>query len=218
MELNKFFSTREDTGPGIGEDFAKIINNGIRCYPNEVALDSLLTKYKRRQNCANLVVPKVNTLFWEKLSNNTRYKDALVKKVQTVMLKSLVPIITLSDILHGTPQGNNLSQDGILRFANDNIRLASSAFVLLCHARKELVKGDLHADYFKLCSKNIPISRDWLFGDDVGKQVKELGQDKLKFKFTGHRHPGRKQFNTPTTYYSSKQDKGILVQATEVLA
>ena len=123
-----------------------------------------------------------------------------------------MPIITLSDILRVTPQGNNLSQDDILCFANDNIHLASSAFVLLCHARKELEKGDLHADYFKLCSKNIPISRfqsvDWLFGDDVGKQVKGLGQDKLKSKLPGRRHPGGKQFNIPTTYYSSKQDKG----------
>ena len=47
--------------------------------------------------------------------------------------------------------------------------------ITLNQRRRELMKPDLHSDYKHLCSSNSSVTiPDQLFGDDLGKEVKEL--------------------------------------------
>ena len=62
-------------------------------------------------------------------------------------------------------------------------RLALESLSLLTHTnyelniqRKPFMKPDIGKDYTALCSPHVPFT-DWLFGDDLQKQLKDIGDE-----------------------------------------
>ena len=53
-------------------------------------------------------------------------------------------------------------------------KILSSAFVYDCKIRRDVIKCDLTDSYTKVCSWDVAISPEWLFGDDMVKSVKDI--------------------------------------------
>ena len=66
------------------------------------------------------------------------------------------------------------------------------------------MKPDIGRDYASLCSPHVPFT-DWLFGDDLQKQLKDIGDvNKTGAKEQGQRGPNR----APTGYVHKHNSKG----------
>jgi len=66
------------------------------------------------------------------------------------------------------------------------------------------MKPDIGRDYASLCPPHVPFT-DWLFGDDLQKQLKDIGDvNKIVDKVQGHRGPHRPQ----TGYVNNNNSKG----------
>ena len=54
-------------------------------------------KYNRPENCENLIRTRVNTEIWSKVISNTRPRDLMMQKLETNLLKSMIPIVKVAD-------------------------------------------------------------------------------------------------------------------------
>ena len=131
-----------------------------------------LGKYNRPQNSENLVSTRVNPEIWAKMRSSSKSRDLKMQKIETSMLKSMHPIISLTDkllALKNKPQ--NISKEDVscfLRFTLDSVYEANLI-------RRELIRPDLNEQYKQLCSSQTPISK-FSFGDDLPKAVKEISE------------------------------------------
>lgn len=102
-----------------------------------------------------------------------------MQKIETSILKSMHPIISLTDkllALKSKPQ--NISKEDVscfLRFTLDSLTLISHSVYEANLIRRELIRPDLNEHYKQLCSSQTPISK-FLFGDDLPKAVKEISE------------------------------------------
>jgi len=96
-----------------------------------------------------------------------------MQKIETSMLKSMHPIISLADTLlalKSKPQ--NISKEDVscfLRFTLDSLTLMSHSVYDANLIRREVIRWDLNEHYKQLCSSQTPISK-FLFGDDFSAQ------------------------------------------------
>ena len=66
------------------------------------------------------------------------------------------------------------------------------------------MEPDIGRDYASFCSPHVPFT-DWLFGDDLQKQLKDIGDvNKIGAKVQGHRGPP----NPTTGYVNNNNSKG----------
>ena len=98
-------------------------------------------------------------------------RDQKIQKIETRMLKSMQPIITLTDKLLGlkkkkTQKVGKEDVSSFLRFALDSLTLMAHFIYEVNLCRPELIRSDRSEQYKQLCSSQTPISK-FLFGDDL---------------------------------------------------
>ena len=158
------FAAQADVGPDLDEEIASstmfLMNNKLE----EKILDETSAKYLPPANCATLDAPKVNQTIWENLTPSTRSRDFKLSRVQklltrglTAFAQSLLPS-TLSD----------KQQDALDLLANANYEMNA--------LRKELIKPEMNTAYNHLCKASTPVTK-FLFGDDLGKRVKDMKEE-----------------------------------------
>ena len=81
--LKDFLCSDETPGPKIGEELAKVVDNGMRSKAaDEKIKTGMLKKYSTSENCKHLIPPKTNLAMWKSLGPNTKkmlmwhYKEA----------------------------------------------------------------------------------------------------------------------------------------------
>ena len=127
-----------------------------------------------------------------KLREPTQKRDLQLFKIQQALVKGIIPIVRLTDL--SVIEKKGLDQEGVQQIKQFGLQALS----LLTHVnyelnmqRKQLTKPDIGRDYASLCSPHVPFT-DWLFGDDLQKQLKDIGDvNKIGAKVQGHREPPR---------------------------
>lgn len=131
-------------------------------------------KYRRPENCTNLVVPKINKQIWQQLRQETRNLDSAFQKAQSLLLSGLYAVLQTCNSSSGQ-QKNVLTHAAVL--------LLSSNRELNLKGR-DLIRPDLNKQYASLCNSSTPVS-SFLFGDELNKEVEELTKShKLSSKVT----------------------------------
>lgn len=96
-EMVEFHNDSEETGA------AKSINSSLRSKIPESKFNEMKAKYKRPENCRNLMIPKVNEQVWTEkhpMMNSIRSHDLKLQKIMGYSIKGMIPIIeTANDIL-----------------------------------------------------------------------------------------------------------------------
>ena len=133
----------------------------------------------RPSNCENAKPPRVNSGIWRQLKKYTKKRDIRVFKLQQALDKGIYPIVRIIDMAMSL---KNLDGEHCKQVK----KLALEAMSLLTHVHSELnvhrrllMKADIGKVYAPLCSPDVPVT-DFLFGDDLQKQLKDIGdQNKI---------------------------------------
>ena len=161
-------------GPAIQENFKEMLYGLLHDRQSHETIDKLVKKYNPPANLDTLLVPKVNALMWDKMSQATRVADVKFQKMQNSLIKSLIAQIEVANaLLTSIKEGSSPPLADLFRMVTDAIGLASNANFEINMKRREAIKPDLNPLYRHLCSSNIKFSKE-LFGDDVSKHVKDL--------------------------------------------
>ena len=158
-------------------------------------------KYNRPENCENLINTRVNPEIWTKVRSNTRSRDLKMQKLETSLLKSMIPIVKMSDkLLELKSTSTSASQSDVSEF----LQLSLDSLALMGHSinevnikRRELIKPDLNDPFKQLCGSHSPVTK-LLFGDDLPKSVKEISETNKV---------GVKVSSKPPTHYNKQQKR-----------
>ncbi|XP_072170912.1 uncharacterized protein [Diadema setosum] len=158
------FAKPGDTGLPVDEDLASSTTYLISHPLEEKVLEETASKYPAPSNCVYLATPKVNGPIWDNLPQHTRSRDAKLQRVQKSLTKGLSALIQSFP----SPQLTDTQQDTLALLCNANFELNS--------LRKELIKPDMAATYSHLCKPSTPVTK-FLFGDELGKRMKDLKEE-----------------------------------------
>lgn len=158
------FAADTDAGGVIRQDLAATLEKALVNPYDEKKVQEAMNKVKKPENCPALVVPKVNLPIWSNIRSKTRSTDLKLQRVQKPLIKGLTALAKLD-------QNQALTQDLKEAF----LLLSVANFELNC-ARKDMIKPDLNPEFHHLCSPKNKVT-EWLFGNDLGKQVKDLQEE-----------------------------------------
>ena len=176
-QLSQDFEEKESFGEKINDKLAKTVNSGMKALFSKNNANELSKKYNTPENCEWVRVPLINPELWNSdgLSDSYKASDKLLYKNQKLVTKAMLPIIQIMN--------QCIEKDS----DNTTFELACDAFQMLSYAhrdssniRRHMLKPAVSKTYRKLCSPSTPIS-EFLFGDDLHKQIKDLNETK---KFT----------------------------------
>ena len=163
------FAAKFAVPTGVGEHLDEEIANTARFYLqealDETALDETYKKYPMPGNCFPLKTPKVNPTVWENLPTPTRTRDLKLQKIEKALTTGI------------TAFASTLDAATLSEAQNDALGLLCHANYELNQIRRDLIKPELDANCSQLCKPSNPVT-NYLFGDDLGKQVKELQEQK----------------------------------------
>ena len=160
------FAMPTDIGDPIDEEVAKSTTYLMTHQLELKVLEDVVGKYPSPNNCQLIDVPKVNPPIWDFLPPATKSRDLKLQRVQKSLTKGLNAFTrSLS-----AGRMSDTQQDALALICNAN-------FELNC-LRKELIKPDINSRFAHLCKPSLPATR-LLFGDDLGKQVKDLKDQQL---------------------------------------
>ena len=194
------FAMVSDIGDPIEEEVAQSTSYLMTHQLEVKVLEEVSAKYPVPSNCQIIDTPKVNPPIWDYLPTTTKSRDLKLQRVQ----RSLTRGISAFTRSVSTGDISDTQQDALALICNAN-------FELNC-LRKELIKPDLNARFTHLCKPTLPATR-LLFGDDLGKQVKDLKDQQLasagvmrgksNHRFASHPYRGR-GYNAPGRRWDSQ--------------
>ena len=202
------FAMPLDIGNPIDDEVAQSATYLMTHQLEQKVLDEVTAKYPAPSNCDLIDTPKVNPPIWDHLPTGTKSRDLKLQRVQKSLTRGLNAYMS------------TLSAGNISETQQDTLALLCNANFELNCVRKELIKPDLNARFTHLCKPSLPASR-LLFGDDLGKQVKDLkdqqqaaagvmkGQGKFKSRYYSHPYKGRGfQPVSSTRYWDRRPTSG----------
>ena len=213
-EQSKIYDSEGAVSDAVSTQLTNLVDKMVKTKLTEENAKDKLAKYNRPQNCENLVSTRVNPQIWAKMRSSSKSRDLRMQKIETSMLKSVHPIISLTDkLLSLKSNPKTVSKEDVssfLRFALDSLTLMAHSVYEVNLSRRELIRPDLNEQYKQLCSSQTPISK-FLFGDDLPKAVKEISEtnkvsQRLSYRkqVTNSKH-GSNNFKRQGSSYSSRQ-------------
>ena len=171
--LPSIFEETETFSPDVAAAIAQRVNDAVSKKPLETKFKELQDKYKSPKNCNFLCVPKVNLELWHDLPRSTKYKDLGLQEIQKHLVKSVQPMIQLLDtVLKLQVEQTPVDSSQILL---DAVTLLGHASYLTSLKRQGFLKPDIAPAYQLVCSKSNPVTTN-LFGDELPKHIKEIGE------------------------------------------
>ncbi|XP_072174670.1 uncharacterized protein [Diadema setosum] len=149
-------------------------------------VDETITKYPIPSNCELVDVPKVNQRIWNGLPAFSKTRDLKFQRLQNNLTRGINAYI------------HTVSAQNITEQQQDALALLCSANFELNSLRKEFMKPDIGYQFQHLCKPSTPVSK-FLFGDDLGKQMKDIRDE--------HSRQYKKQRFSPYDYGRSAYGK-----------
>lgn len=186
-------------GPEVMTAVADILQDlATKKLPDDKMKDKM-NSIKSPSNCPSLVTAKVNTEVWSQLKPATRSRDLRLQRLQMRIVNSLGPLAYAVEAMvkaqqEGTPlKGEELKQ--ALRCCLDSYTMGASALQEINMRRKEMIRPDLNTKFQQLCKTPTPCG-PWLFGDDLGKAVREIHDtSRMGYDLAGKKHAKGARFH-----------------------
>ncbi|ESO99553.1 hypothetical protein LOTGIDRAFT_158645 [Lottia gigantea] len=167
-----------------------------------------LLKVARPENCTALVTVLCNIEIWSVLSSQPKTLDKKLQNIETLLVKAAS---ILTKAVHKQGQAQEASVLEIDR-SMEVLALMGQCNRQLNFFRRELMKvRDLHTEFSHLCSHSNKFNQI-LFGDDIPKKVKEIGDckrfffDKISGGFGGNSSFNKSNYVRP--HVSSSKGRG----------
>ena len=98
-ELSKLYESEGTVSDPINAKLASLVDKMVKTSLSDEEIKEKHEKYNRPENCENLINTRVNPEIWSKVRSNTRSRDLKMQKLETSLLKSMIPIVKMSDKL-----------------------------------------------------------------------------------------------------------------------
>ena len=189
--LAQKFAAPSDIGQPLDEDLADTITFMMGQKLDKKQLDDASARYLCPGNCSTLVAPKVNPTIWDNMKTSTRRRDLRLQMVQSSLVKGI------NAFAQSLPSGSIPSeqQQDALAF------LCDANFALNC-LRKDCIKPDMNPAFHHLCKPQHKVTK-LLFGEDLGRQVKEITEERKTMSGIMRQKFGKDQRYNP---YNKKQE------------
>ena len=159
-ELSKIYDSEGAVSDAVSTQLANLVDKMGKTKLSEEDAKDKLAKYNRPQ--------KGNPQIWAKMRSSSKSRDLRMQNIETSMLKSMHPIINLTEkLLSLKSNPKTVSKEDVssfLRFALDSLTLMAHSVYEVNLSRRELIRPDLNEQYKQLCSSQTPISK-FLFGE-----------------------------------------------------
>ena len=161
-ELSKIYDSEGAVSDAVSTQLANLVDKMVKNKLSEENAKDKLAKYNRPQNCENLVSTRVNPQIWAKMRSSSKSRDVRLRmqKIETSMLKSMHPIISLTGkLLSQKSNPKSVSKEDVssfLRLALDSLTLMANFVYEFNLSRRELIRPDLNEQYKQLCSSQTP--------------------------------------------------------------
>ena len=179
-DLEDFIEVGEQVGDRVNDAFANILGSNLRRKPNDKAVLKTAEASPRPQNIPNLKTPKTNMNMYRKMRRKVQVVDSKLQQVQTTTGKALTPIIRMMNGI-GTGALKNKPIQDYSNQINDALRMGTAAFSYMNQARKEIIRNDLGYSFGQLCSWDYAVPTEYLFSEEVVKQLKEITDTRRQF-------------------------------------
>ena len=133
-------------------------------------IKSLVEKYKQPQNCSDRKGIKVYPEIWSQLTAKRRKTDPKdIKFTTNYPQTTFATLQTRSMLINNSsvPDNNKIMAQQV-----DTIAMLRHVNTQLAQLRKGEIKQSLKAEYSAICSSEVPISSQYLFVDDLAKQLR----------------------------------------------
>ena len=128
----------------------------------EKTLLKVMENYEIPSNLQELRVPLVNDTIWNSLSSKVRSLDLKAQRVQKFMFKGVTAALKEMTV----PKKSEEDSLACLIAVNNELNML----------RRELIGPELNQRYAHLCRSSVKVT-SFLFGDDLGKQIKDLTEN-----------------------------------------
>ena len=91
--LEQFYSQDSQTGPKVNDKLSKLIYTMLRAKVSDQKMKEKAGRFRRPQNCENLVLPKVNPEIWSKMASRAKSRDLNLQNVQVYLIMGLIPVV-----------------------------------------------------------------------------------------------------------------------------
>ena len=168
------FDEDEHTSCAVTEKLAEIVNKRFSAPLGETKLKEKLGQYLRPDNCAKLVVPKVNPEIWMKLNRPATRQDLQMANIQRAIVKACTALTQLAEILLTTSSDTaGLDLGKLVTMNADALALLGHATHQLSMHRRQAIKPFLNKEYATLCLPQGPVT-EFLFGDELQAQLNNI--------------------------------------------
>ena len=114
---------------------------------------------------------KVNPEIWSQLNAKKKKVDLKISNLQQVIRKITFATLQTTNVLGQNPIG--LENNKIMAKQVDTIAMLGHVSTQLAQLRRDEIKPSLKAEYSAICSAEVPITSQYLFGDDLAKQLRD---------------------------------------------
>ena len=176
-------------------------------------IESFSDKYKQLQNCSDIKGIKVNPAIWSQLNAKKKKVDLKISNLQQVIRKITFATLQTTNVLVQNPTG--LENNTIMAKQVDTIAMLGHVDTQLAQLRRDEIKPSLKAEYSAICSAEVPITSQYLFGDDLAKQLrdaKEASKISHSFASSSKNGPfkGKQQTSNQHDHYSKGPKRDFL--------
>ncbi len=166
---------QEAEGPALNTQLASFVNKTWSDKLPENKIDEKEKHYVRPENTHRLQVPKVNPKIWRQMGHRHKGQDLAMQRAQRALVKGAIPVAILANSLLESRKNEEVSDaDKLIRLATDSLALLGHASRELSVRRRDAIRPALNTDYAVLCSNQIPIGTEMLFGDDLPKNMRDI--------------------------------------------
>ena len=140
-ELSKFYESEGTVSDPINAKLASLVDKMVKTSLSEDKLKEKHEKYNRPENCENLINTRVNPEIWSKIRSNTRSRDLKMQKLETSLLKSMIPVVKMSDkLLELKSNSKPASESDVSEF----LQLSLDSLALMGHSINEVNTKSLY--------------------------------------------------------------------------
>ena len=202
-EFVKEYQTDDAVGKGLNNgQLAKLVNKMVRSQLGEKSLRDKLDNQIRPSNCEKAKPPRVNSGIWHQLKEYTKKRDIRVFKLQQALDKGIYPIARIIDMAMSLENLDGEHCKQVKKLALEAMSLLTHVHFELNVHRRLLMKADIGKVYAPLCSSDVPVT-DFLFGDDLQKHLKDIGdQNKIGATINPSHRNSKGRGLSNTTYCS----------------
>ena len=212
QDLANTFEEEDNTGEKIQQQLADVCLKrwGKKLSPEKIK--TLLNKYNRPSNCDDMKGKKVNPEIWSQLNSRKRKTDLLLSNIQQIIRKVTFVSLHTSNILVQNP-GPSISQ--MIMHSVDSIAMLGHLNAQISQFRRDQIRPALKPEYSTICSADILPNSQYLFGDDLAKNLrdaKESSKISLSLAHSSNKNHFRGNQSSPgqTPHYSKGPRKDFL--------